>query len=266
VRFAALLFCAITLAACENAPVRWKTANELASAPPAGAALVIGRAGQAMFVPSPIVPITLPPQACAHSLVMTRLYGREWYAAWWQIRADSSAMLVVARSLDDGRSWGDPAVADARDRAVVGCARPAPSIASDSATGYVHLAYSLDPAEGAGVWFTHSMEHGDIWHAPVGILYGGDFARTSIAASGDTVVVAYEYPLASDARIGLAVSFTDGHIFDFNVPVSGADEATSHPRVALSGRTIAVAWQLRAPDSGDRKPAAITMLRVGEIQ
>jgi hypothetical protein len=78
--------------------------------------------------------------------------------------------------------------------------------------------------------------------------------------------VAYEYPLASDARIGLAVSFTDGHIFDFNVPVSGADQATSRPRVALSGRTSAIAWQLRAPDSGDRETAVITMIRLGEIQ
>ncbi len=72
----------------------------------------------------------------------------------------------MARSTDGGRTWGTPVVADSTDRGRSGCERVKPAIAADSTNGYVHIVYSMVAAEGAGVFLTHSMEGGTMFHSP----------------------------------------------------------------------------------------------------
>ena len=247
--------CAAAMA-CDRAPIAWRRATR--PAPPVGAwQLVLDARGTASSAPAPRATFVPPAGACASSVVFSRLGAREWFAAWWQPRRDGSAVLDVSRSVDDGATWTAPVAADARDRSTASCARPGPAIAADSTSGYVHLAYYLRAPEGAGLWFVHSMDRGATWHAPVGVFFGDDPAAASVAAHGDTVAVAYEYPVAGDARVGVAVSVTTGHLFELHAAVSPSTEAASDPRVAVRGPWVAVTWAARPPNADSIAPARL---------
>lgn len=213
---------------------------------------VVGRAAAAPFVG--------PPGACPSSIVFASAGGGTWFVAWWQPRADSSAQLLVSRSTNGGTTWSAPVAADTRDRSPLGCARPNPSIAADSASGSLHLAYFIAPRQGGGVWYEHSQDQGATWHDPVGVFYGDDPAHADVAARGDTVLVAYEYPNADDARVGVAVSYTAGRDFAARMPVSAGTERASDPRVALGGGVAAVGWT--SGDATGGRGAAFTVVDV----
>ena len=140
----------------------------------------------------------------------------------------------------------------------MGCHRAPASVAIDSATGYVHVAYALTATEGAGVFFSHSMDSTATFHAPVPILYGERLGATNVAAAGDhVVVVAFEDPNAMTPRVGLALSRTMGHLFeDRIVPVSDDHGVATRPLVALRGRRIAVAWREGTAVAGDSRAFA----------
>lgn len=225
--------------------------------------LVANGAGRVELVPVPAVTLEVD-NACAGSIVAARSGGGEWYAAWWSARGDGSVLLLTARSDDDGRSWSPPMPADVRDRGARGCDRPVPGIAADSAGGYVHLVYWLEPPGEQGVWYTHSMERGELWHEPTGIIFGADPARASVAATGDTVVVAYEHPNASEGRIGLAVSVTAGHMIDGRTLASAGNAYAERPLVAVLGRDVSVAWVARQ-GRGEAAPQHVVM-RQGRLR
>jgi hypothetical protein len=127
-------------------------------------------------------------------------------------------------------------------------------------SGYVHVTYALQAAEGPGLFFSHSMDGGVSFHAPVPILYGERLGRTSVAADGDFVVVGFEDPNSSAPRIGLALSRTMGHIFEQRIlPVSDDNGAATNPLTAVSGRRVAVAWETGTA------PAAL-IVRTGTIR
>ena len=186
------------------------------------------------------------------------------FAAWWAPRADSNAVLVVARRVkEDSGSWGAPVVADARDQSRAGCRRFPPAIAADAARGYVHLAYYLDAPTGAGVYGGHSMESGTYFHDPVAIVYGDRPVRAAIATSGDLVAVAYEDPNSERPRIAVAISFTAGHLYEHRMDVSPSSIRATHPQVYLDGRHLAVAWTTEGEQGAQ---AVRTMMRSGTIR
>jgi hypothetical protein len=127
----------------------------------------------------------------------------------------------------------------------------------------VHVTYALLAREGPGIFFSHSMDGGATFHAPVPILYGDRLGRTSVAADGDLVVVGFEDPNSTTPRIGLAISHTMGHIFeDRLVPVSDAHGTATRPLTAVRGRRIAVAWERRGSEGA---PAALAV-RAGTLR
>jgi hypothetical protein len=132
--------------------------------------------------------------------------------------------------------------ADGTDRGRSGCRRPAPFISADSLNGFVHIVYDMVAAEGAGVFFVHSMEGGDMFHSPVAIVYGERISGAAVASRGDTVVVAYENPNAESPQIWLALSKTAGHIFERRQAVSPGTSVASRPAVAVRNGRVAVAW------------------------
>ncbi len=164
------------------------------------------------------------------------------FASWWVVRPDSSAQLVVARSHDGGASWESLVVADSTDHSVRGCARPAPAIALDSATGYVNVAYFMEPQSGSGIFFSHSMDGGRTFHAPVPIVFGDNPSSVGIVTSGDRVVVAYEDPNSTGPSVGVALSRTLGHIFEHREIVSSDNERAREPVVDLGGNVVRVWW------------------------
>jgi hypothetical protein len=189
--------------------------------------------------------------------------GPTLFAAWWAPRADSSAALLSARSIDGGRHWSAAAPVDTADKGVSGCQRLAPAIAADSASGYVHLTYAMLAPEGPGLFFAHSMDDGVTFHTPVAILYGDRLGHTSVAADGDIVVVGFEDPNSPVPRVGIAISRTMGHIFEERIlPLSGDVGTATRPLTAVHGRQIAVAWEQRAAVGG----SAALAVRVGTLR
>ena len=207
-------------------------------------------------------------------------------AVWWVARADSSVVLDLARSADDGAHWDTTMVAESRDRGVRGCARPPASIAYDPLSGYTHLAYFLEPATGAGVFYEHLMDMPvagaggalgtapgpralSMFHAPVAIVFGEVPRRTSVAGHGDTVAVAYEDPNRAAPQVALAVSVTAGHTFAPAVPASGDNVEARDPVIGLDRASVAVAWResaIRADGAADTAAAGRSVVRTGTFQ
>jgi hypothetical protein len=184
---------------------------------------------------------TAPP-VCQGSLMGTRARGDTAFAVWWSPRADSTALLLVARSDDGGHSWRAAETADSTDHGHSGCGRPAPFIAADTTNGYVHVVYFMLAAEGPGIFFTHSMGGGEMFHSPVPIVYGERASASAVAVNGDTVAVAYIDPNAATPQLWVALSQTTGHIFDTRMEVSPSTVQAARPTVTVRGHDIAVAW------------------------
>jgi hypothetical protein len=262
-RAALCLPVAAALAACSGdaSAVAW--GPQRAASVPAGPATLTADGALVPDTLQSLAGRVTPPRGpvCPGSLRLAQS-GPTLYGVWWAPRPDSGARLLAARSTDFGRSWSAPSPVDTTDRAVTGCRREPPSIAADDASGYVHVAYPLLAPEGPGLFFSHSMDDGATFHSPVPIFYGDRLGRTSVAADGDLVVVAFEDPNSRMPRVGLALSRTMGHIFEQRLlPISDDNGAASNPMVAVQGHRIAVAWEQRATAAG----AAALVVRVGGL-
>jgi hypothetical protein len=247
--------------ACSS-PVEWSAAHAVPR-PPASATVLTA---DGVLVADTLAPLAeraapLLGPICPGSLHLARARST-LFGVWWAPRPDSGARLLAARSTDGGRSWSAPAPVDTADRGVNGCRREPPAIAADAASGYVHVVYALLAPEGPGLFFSHSMDGGVTFHAPVPIMYGDRLGSTSVASDGDLVVVGFEDPNSATPRIGLAISHTMGHIFeDRVVPVSDDNGIATDPLIAVRGSHLAVGWRQRATATG---PAALTV-RVGTV-
>ena len=248
---------------CAPAPIEWATQQSVAR--PAGADVVLGadgvvRADSLTALASRLAP---PPGPMCEGSLRVAIARRTIFGVWWAPRPDSGARLLASRSTDDGRTWSEPAPVDTTDAGVTGCRREPPAIAADSMSGYVHVSYALRAVEGPGLFFSHSMDDGVTFHAPVAILYGERLGRTSVAADGDLVVIGFEDPNSRTPRIGLALSNTMGHIFEHRIlPVSDDNAAAVRPLTAARGRSIAIAWATDIPGAA---PATLAV-RTGTVR
>ena len=256
---------------CMPDPIEWQEAAIWTVERGGPDHVVISPAGGAELAPAPDRPAFAPAGACPGSprfawYAEADGVRREVHAVWWAHRADGSASLLAARSEDGGSTWRAPVPVDSLDRPGLGCRRPAPSIAVDPLTGYIHIAYFLLAPEGPGVFFAHSMEGGELYHEPVAVVYGSRPSEAAIAAEGSLVVVAYEDPNARHPRIALALSRTDGHIFEHRLsPISASSAIATSPRIAVRQGTIAVAWEEQIGRSGVSQTAPATVVRIGRI-
>ena len=248
----ASMLTSLVFGACDTGPVEWRGDALAVAMPvagdegavPADAHLVLRPDGSPALEPILAVP-TAPSDsaACQGSFRVSPLSSTEIYGVWWSKRDGGRAVLLASRSDDAGGTWIAPVPVDTTDRSAVGCSRPAPAIAADGASGYVHVTYFLNAAGGPGVFFAHSMERGELFHSPVPIMYGDRPSRTAVAAADSVVVVAFEDPNSERAQIALAMSRTWGHIFSRERPEAstGTPEAES-PLVALRKELVAVGW------------------------
>lgn len=138
-------------------------------------------------------------------------------------------------------------VVDSTDRGRRGCDRPAPATVFDPVSGYLYLVYFLEPPTGPGIFFAHSMDRGEMFHAPVPVVYGRNPSDAGVAGRGDSVVVVFEDPNTSQSRIGYALSHTSGHIFEKRGLVTPNEEVATAPWVGIDGNRVTVWWK-----SGDR--------------
>jgi hypothetical protein len=265
VRRVAACLSVLPLMACVPNPVTWDgeaTRRAGAVADSVGLNLAADAPDGVVF-PALWTPPAWPEEAglCVTSRRAARALDNEAYASWFQVESDSSVLLRVARSDDGGLTWNPAVTADDTDVGRAGCARPAPYLAADSLNGYVHLAYYLDAREGAGLFFTHTMERGALFHQPVPIVYGDRPSLAAVASRGDTVVVVYEDPNSRMPRLGIALSRVQGHIFEHRLSASDETGEARSPRVALRGSRLVIAWTASQRGGGTPRLA----IRAGTI-
>lgn len=235
-RFRVLPLLAV-LGACAVEPIEWgeiSYRSSLLGDPDTRSAI--------MSANLPVIPGTV--SACIRSI---RAAGdsADLFRVWWTARTDSSVLLSVQRSQDRGRTWLAPIVVDSTDRGRRGCDRPAPGTLFEPVSGYLYLVYFLEPPTGAGVFFAHSMDRAEMFHSPVPVLYGKRPSMASVTGRGDSVVVVFEDPNATQPQIGYALSHTNGHIFEKRGRVTPNEEIAVAPWVALEGKTVTVWWKSR---------------------
>jgi len=250
--------------ACDTPRVVWTDPMTLSSAVTEGR-LVVDEKGRARLVADTSLNITPSgdPRLCTGSVRAVRQDDGTLVAIWWSVRTDSSAVLQSAVSPDGGTSWRPAFQIDTADVSVVGCDRPAPSIAASA--GFVHVAYSMRGREGVGIFYAHSMNRGRRYELPLTIVYGDHLSSTAIAADRGVVAVAYEDPNGAVPQVGLAISRDWGHIFGDRSRGSTGVGASMAPQVAVADKQIAVAWMQAA--SGEKSNARATrILRVGRLQ
>lgn len=237
---------ALALTACVPKPVEWAaetTRVEGALADSLRLVLTPDAPNGVAFLPQWTPPVwPSEERLCTSTLRATPALGDEAYASWFSVRDDSSVVLRVARSDDGGRTWNPAVTADAVDVGRAGCDRPVPYISADSLNGYVHIVYYLDAREGAGLFFTHTMERGALFHQPVPIVYGDRPSQAAVASRGDTVAVVFEDPNSRLPRLGLALSRVQGHIFEHRTAASDDTGEARTPRIALRGTEVVIGW------------------------
>ena len=261
-RGARIVLAALALLGCAEPPVQWEATRTVPAAP---SGMVASDGALHPDTMALLAARISPPErtVCPGSLALARA-GSRLYATWWRVRPDSGALLLASHTDDAGETWSAPAPVDTTDQSVSGCSRTPPAIAADSASGYVHVVFALLGREGPGLFYAHSMDAGATFHAAVPIFYGDRLGRSSVAADGDLVAVAFEDPNSRTPRIGLALSRTMGHIFEERLlPISDDHGVATNPLTAVRGRRIAVAWQRRAPSDS---AASVLAVRTGVVR
>ena len=250
------LLCALALIACDAPPVDW--GDPISISGPADGRLTIDSAGHAELLRDSLTePTPSFPGVCPGSVRAVQ-GPTQLRAIWWGLRPDSGAVLYMAASTDSGKTWSNPVKVDTADTGVHACQRPAPTIASVGDD--LHIAYSMTAKEGTGVFFAHFLS--SMVHSPVAVIYGDRVVPTAIAAEGTRIAVAYEQPNGTRHQIGLALSSSQGHIFESHMTASrDIDDAVS-PKVAMTGNAIAVSWL--TPKAGDTTTTRV--VRVGHIR
>lgn len=233
-----LLLVGLLATACDTPPVEWSDPTPI-DGPAVPSHLTLTATGQPRMVAdsAPVGTVPADPALCRSSLQTVRGSAR-LYAVWWSVRRDSSAVLDAAWSSDSGKTWGKTSPVDTTDVSSRGCNRPPASLATSGDD--LHVAYSMIAPEGTGVFFAHFMQ--SMLHSPVAVIYGERLVATAIAAEGDRVAVAYEEPNGTRQQVDVALSQTQGHIFEWHATASRDIDAATRPTVALAGPRLAVAW------------------------
>lgn len=247
--------------ACAQEPVDWNEpaplSPELATTP------ILAFDAQQRLVGRPasrVAPPVFTGQCAGSARVAQDTSTGDWYAVWWGARTDSTADVLVARS-SDGVTWSPALRVDSTDAGRVGCQRPAPAIAADG--GNVFVVYAMTAREGPGIFASHSMDRGMMFHSPVAVVYGERIGLAAVAARGDIVAVAYEDPNSAPRRISLALSRTMGHLFQHRMAVSpSTGQPVRAPGVALGDGRVAVTWTGAVPADA----SAPRVVRIGELR
>ena len=195
----------------------------------------------------PPVPGAVAP--CLRS-IRTAGGGNDLFRVWWSSKSDSSVVLSMQHSPNTGVSWDAPVILESRDNGRRGCDRPEPGIYYDPKSSYVFLVYFIEAADGAGVFFAHSMDKGRMFHSPVPVVYGNTPSHAAVAANGDSVVAVFEDPNSTTSRIGIVLSATSGHIFEQRAQVTPDDVQAIKPWVALDHAKITVWWKTDGTGDG----------------
>lgn len=146
--------------------------------------------GGVSFGPSTIVDEDACP--CCRTALAVAADGAV-FVAWRKVLEGSVRDVVVARSLDGGRTFEAPVRVHADDWVFDGCPHAGPALAVDR-SGTVHVAWFTGKEGEAGLYYARSTDGGRSFGARVPLRVGDDalVAQAALTASGDHTWLAWE--------------------------------------------------------------------------
>ena len=166
------------------------------------------------------------------------------YMAWRHIYPGSIRDVVVARSNDQGATWGEPVRVHEDDWKFDACPHAGPAIATD-ARGTLHVTWWTGKEGNAGVLYTQSTDGGKTF-SPAIALGTAQYSRPAHVqislADSNRVIVVWDDGTKQTPRVVARVSNDGGLHFSDAVPFSDTGRAASFPVLAVTHDSISVAW------------------------
>jgi len=178
---------------------------------------------------------------CCRTAIASAADGSVW-VAWRSVLDGDVRDIVVARSRDGGRSFGEAKRVHADGWVFPGCPHAGPSLIAD-ARGRLHIAWWTGKEGRAAAWYARA-DDGETFSAPMA-LSALDTPRpvhVQLAVSGDTVLAAWDDDLGAGIRVFARMSYDAGASFLPAQVLSDSGLAASFPVVGLTPRGATVAW------------------------
>jgi hypothetical protein len=175
-----------------------------------------------------------------------------FYAAWRHIYPNSMRDIAVARSIDNGQTFGPPTRVSLDNWQLNGCPDDGPAMVID-ASDVIHIAWPTlvpGPTAQKGVFYAYSTDHGQTFSARLRIddLQGTVASHPAIVLDGGDVVVAWDdLSPAKERRVRLRRLSSSGSGAAWRPTVDDAILASergpsSYPSLVVAGDKILVAW------------------------
>lgn len=184
---------------------------------------------------------------CCRTAIASSADGSVW-VAWRTVLEGNVRDIVVARSRDGGRSFGEARRVHADGWVFPGCPHAGPSLVADDA-GYLHVAWWTGKDGRAAVWYARSAD-GETFGTPVALSPIGTPrpVHVQLDLRGDTLLAAWDDDLGDGVRVFARFSFDAGERFTPAQVLSDAGQAASFPVVGLSPGRATVAWTQKASE------------------
>ncbi len=178
---------------------------------------------------------------CCRTAIASSADGSVW-VAWRAVMPGDVRDIVVARSRDGGRTFGEAKRVHADGWVFPGCPHAGPSLIAD-ARGRLHIAWWTGQEGRAAAWYARA-DDGESFGAPVALSAIGTPlpVHVQIAVSGDTVVAVWDDDRGDGIRVRARRSVDGGATFGAEEVLSAEGRVASFPVVGISPRGVTVAW------------------------
>lgn len=175
-----------------------------------------------------------------------------FYAAWRHIYPNSMRDIAVARSTDNGQTFGPPTRVSLDNWQLSGCPDDGPAMVVD-ASGVIHIAWPTlvpGPAPQKGVFYAYSTDQGRTFSPRVRLddPQATVASHPAITLDGKDVIVAWDdLSPTKMRRVRLRRLSSSGSGADWKPLLDDAILASergpsSYPALAIAGDKIVVAW------------------------
>ena len=180
------------------------------------------------------------------------------YLAWRDVGAGNLRNIVVARSEDNGKTFGTPRPVHDDGWVIDGCPHAGPSIQVD-ASGRLHVIWWTGKAGAAGVWYA-SSDDGQRFTAPValGVAPQSMPAHVQLAVSPrGRVLATWDDGTVRTPRVLVRMSADRGATFGPAIQLSTAGQAGEFPVIGVSGDSVIVAWTAQGSQTYEQQAHAM---------
>jgi hypothetical protein len=178
---------------------------------------------------------------CCRTAIASAPDGSVW-VAWRTVLEGDVRDIVVARSRDGGRTFGEAKRVYADDWVFPGCPHAGPSLIAD-AQGRVHIAWWTGKEGRAAAWYARA-DDGETFGTPQALSVIGTPrpVHVQLAVHGDTVLAAWDDDAGAGPQIFARLSYNGGTTFARATALSEAGQVASFPVVGLSLGRATIAW------------------------